>query len=420
VAHGRTPFRPTTLKPICEEPKAQRLSAVYVSEPVRQPVYVFEGFRLDAQRRVLFGTDGQPIPLTPRIFDTLLYFVERAGQLLTKEQLMEAIWPRVVVEEHNLNKTVSELRRVLGEKPGQHKFIVTKPGAGYRFVADVSIETRAADAGAGKHEHDSVIDRAGSPARWAGRVGGSKLGVVATGLAAAALVFVATQAYLGGRWSIAGQKRDALPAVDRSVAVLPFVDLSEDGTQTWLADGLAEEILNSLAQIPEVKVTARTSSFKFRDEGRDIREIGERLGVANVLEGTVASAGADLRVTAQLIRAADGFQLWSNRYGARRAICSRFSATLLNVWLPRWISCSTRPAERLCSRVARKASTRSASIKRGGESTTSCILVRRSKHSGMPIGTSSVRCSSTASSLWPRSVGRTRSCIFWCNRQFRS
>ena len=94
---------------------------------------------MDAQRRVLFGADGQPIPLTPRLFDALLYFVERPGQLLTKKQLLEAIWPRVVVEEHNLNKTISELRRALGEKPGEHKFFVTKPGHGYRFVANVSI-----------------------------------------------------------------------------------------------------------------------------------------------------------------------------------------------------------------------------------------------------------------------------------------
>ncbi len=110
-----------------------------MTEPARQPVYAFHGFRLDARRRVLLGADGQPIPLTPRLFDTLLYFVERAGQLLAKEQLLEDLWPNVVVEEHNLNKTVSELRRVLGEEPGEHKFIVTKPGRGYRFVADVSV-----------------------------------------------------------------------------------------------------------------------------------------------------------------------------------------------------------------------------------------------------------------------------------------
>jgi serine/threonine-protein kinase len=105
---------------------------------------VFEGFRLDGQRRVLFGADGQLIPLTPRQFDALLYFVERPGQLLTKKQLLEAIWPRVVVEEQNLNKAISELRHALGEKPGEHKFFVTKPGHGYRFVAKVSIASELA------------------------------------------------------------------------------------------------------------------------------------------------------------------------------------------------------------------------------------------------------------------------------------
>lgn len=115
-----------------------------MNESPRQPTYVFEGFRLDGQRRVLFGADGQLIPLTPRPFDALLYFVERPGQLLTKKQLLEAIWPRVVVEEQNLNKAISELRRALGEKPGEHKFFVTKPGHGYRFVAKVSIASELA------------------------------------------------------------------------------------------------------------------------------------------------------------------------------------------------------------------------------------------------------------------------------------
>jgi DNA-binding winged helix-turn-helix (wHTH) protein/Tol biopolymer transport system component len=114
-----------------------------VNELVRHPVYAFEGFRLDAQRRLLFGPNGKPIVLTPRLLDALLYLVEHGGQLLTKEQLLEAIWPNVVVEEHNLNKTVSELRRILGEKPGEHRFIVTKPGRGYRFVADVSLVAHA-------------------------------------------------------------------------------------------------------------------------------------------------------------------------------------------------------------------------------------------------------------------------------------
>ena len=138
-----------------------------MNDPLRQPVYVFEGFRLDAQRRVLFGAGGEPISLTPRLLDTLLYLVERAGQLLTKQELLEALWPNLVVEEHNLNKTISELRRVLGEKPGEHRFIVTKSGRGYRFVADVAIEPRAA-AEIELVQRDSTVD--GTPVASAPRV----------------------------------------------------------------------------------------------------------------------------------------------------------------------------------------------------------------------------------------------------------
>ena len=109
-----------------------------MTDGVRQPLYLFEGFRLDARRRVLFGVDGKPISLSPRVFDTLLYLVERPGQLVTREKLLEAIWPHVVVEEQNISKTISALRQALGEKPEEHRFIVTKHGRGYRFVAGVS------------------------------------------------------------------------------------------------------------------------------------------------------------------------------------------------------------------------------------------------------------------------------------------
>jgi TolB-like protein len=103
-------------------------------------------------------------------------------------------------------------------------------------------------------------------------------------------------------------------AGDKSVAVLPFVDLSEAGDQEWFADGLAEEILNSLAALPELKVTARTSSFQFKGQDRDIKEIADTLGVAYVVEGSLRRFGDELVVTAQLIRAADGTHAWSNTY----------------------------------------------------------------------------------------------------------
>ena len=99
-----------------------------------------------------------------------------------------------------------------------------------------------------------------------------------------------------------------------SIAVLPFVNMSDDPADAYFSDGLAEEILNLLAQSPELKVTARTSSFALRDEQEDVRRIGEMLGVAHVLEGSVRRAGDRVRVTAQLIDASDGFHEWSETY----------------------------------------------------------------------------------------------------------
>lgn len=129
-------------------------------------VYEFGGFRVDPRRRVLTGADGAPIALKPKVFDTLLYFVEHAGEALDKGTLLAGIWPDVVVEENNLNKAVSELRRVLGETPDEHRFIVTVPGRGYRFVAHVSREpasgpTAAPAVGA----RAQVEPRESSPAR---------------------------------------------------------------------------------------------------------------------------------------------------------------------------------------------------------------------------------------------------------------
>jgi DNA-binding winged helix-turn-helix (wHTH) protein len=107
-------------------------------------VYEFGGYRLDPLRRVLLGRDGALVRLKPKAFDTLLHLVEHAGETLDKHSILEAIWPNAVVEENGLNKNVSVLRRALGETPGEHRFIVTEPGRGYRFVADVrttSVET---------------------------------------------------------------------------------------------------------------------------------------------------------------------------------------------------------------------------------------------------------------------------------------
>jgi TolB-like protein/Flp pilus assembly protein TadD len=109
-------------------------------------------------------------------------------------------------------------------------------------------------------------------------------------------------------------KDDKAEVIDKSIAVLPFVDMSAGKDQEYFSDGLSEELLNLLSKIPELKVIGRTSSFSFKGKNEDLRTIGEKLGVGNILEGSVQKEGNKIRVTAQLIRTADGFHLWSEKY----------------------------------------------------------------------------------------------------------
>jgi DNA-binding winged helix-turn-helix (wHTH) protein len=111
-----------------------------MAESVQRVTYDFGSFQVDpAQRLLRSRTKGEPLPLTAKAFDTLLCLVEHPGELIDKATLVKAIWPRVVVEENNFNQNVSALRRVLGERVGEHRFIVTEAGRGYRFVADVRV-----------------------------------------------------------------------------------------------------------------------------------------------------------------------------------------------------------------------------------------------------------------------------------------
>jgi TolB-like protein/Flp pilus assembly protein TadD len=252
-------------------------------------IYEFGEFRLDALRRVLSArSDGQPLQVTGKIFDTLLYFVERPGELLDKHTLMAAIWPSVVVEESNLTQTIHTLRRVLGERPDEHRFIVTVPGRGYRFVANVSAPT---------------LEQAQPPAK-------RRL----VGAAAAAVIVLAGVAF----WLLQGS-RQSQPSASTdpsaaSIAVLPFVDMSESQDQAYFAEGLSEEILNLLAQATTLRVTARTSSFSFKGRNVDIATIADALKTTHVLEGSVRKAGDRVRITAQLVDGRTSVHLWSQTY----------------------------------------------------------------------------------------------------------
>ena len=231
--------------------------------------YAFRGFHLDPGRRRLVAPDGGAVRLSSRAFDTLLYMVERPGELLDKATLMRAVWPDTVVEENNLNQAVTAVRKALGEKPADRRFIRTEPGRGYRFVADVAIPTENAQPG---------------PDRPQSRPAGT------------------------------AEPLAAVTPPTESIAVLPFADMSPEQDQGYFADGIAEELLNHFSRLHDLRVAGRTSSFSFKDKNQDLREIGEKLNVAHILEGSVRKAGKRLRISVQLVKAADGYQLWSKSY----------------------------------------------------------------------------------------------------------
>jgi TolB-like protein len=233
--------------------------------------YEFGEFRLDPQQRLLTGSiDRSPISLMPKAFDTLLYLVERRGQLLGKSDLMKAIWPNIVVEENSLNQCVSTIRRTLGERPGEHRFIVTEPGRGYRFVADVKVT--AAQPAHSTHSEPVNPDHP------------------------------------------APSERASNAADHKSVAVLPFANLTGDPSKDYIGDGFAEELIHTLARISGLRIPSRTSSFSYKGRSIDVRQVARDLDVSTVLEGSVRSAGERIRVTAQLIDGSNGFHLWSQQY----------------------------------------------------------------------------------------------------------
>jgi TolB-like protein/DNA-binding winged helix-turn-helix (wHTH) protein/Tfp pilus assembly protein PilF len=261
-------------------------------------VYMFKGFRLDPSGRWLLSADGQPISLTSREFDTLLYLVAHRGELLDKNTLMQTIWPDTVVEENRLNQVISALRKALGERPGEHRFILTEPGRGYRFVAEVR-EPR--------DEPESVQSDTPPPDRSRRRI------LVLSGL----VILVLGIGYFSLNYfnHPAGPKEKVVVVTPPdSIAVLPFVDLSPNKDQGYFADGVAEEVLNRLSRIRDLFVIGRQSSFSFKGKNEDLRVIGKKLGVSYLLEGSVRKEGKRVRITAQLVKAKDGHNLWSRSY----------------------------------------------------------------------------------------------------------
>jgi len=238
------------------------------------------------------------VTLEPRVMGVLVRLASRPGKLVSADELLDSVWNGRAHADNTIYQTVTDLRKSLGDDARQPRYIETIPKKGYRLICPVTPD--AADSECS----DIVVD---TPTGW--RRKGPVLAISAVVASIAVALFLMAKPEFRN-WLM---PTDEGPG-DRSVAVLPFVDMSEDGNQQYLADGVAEELIHVLSNLPDLRVTARTSSFAFRDIDEDIRQIGSQLNVATILEGSIRKDGDRLRVTSQLVDTNNGYHLWSKTF----------------------------------------------------------------------------------------------------------
>jgi TolB-like protein/DNA-binding winged helix-turn-helix (wHTH) protein/Tfp pilus assembly protein PilF len=241
------------------------------------------------------STADRRVKLEPRMMRLLCCLASRPGEVVSLNELLEGVWSGVVVSQSSVYQAIAQLRRELGDTDAAPRYIATTPRKGYRLVAPVGPDapdpTRATPAVASPAAHTS------RRRTWAYAAGA----LVAIGLAALAVVQLRSGAPVPG---------GATPII----AVLPFDDLSADASNEVFCEGLTDEVLNSLARVPSLRVIGRTSSARFADSHSDIREIGSALGATHVLEGSVRRTGNRLRISAQLVATRDSVEVWANSF----------------------------------------------------------------------------------------------------------
>ncbi len=265
------------------------------------------------------GTETQK--LEPRTMRLLLCLTNSAGAVVSVDRLLSEVWSGVVVGSASVYQAVSQLRKLLGDVDPNPTYIATVPRKGYRLIAPVKWTVSAApqapsaelvslppatsasnaasdSAGARISPEASALEARRRPVRPLVLAGAALLAIVAI----AALLWTSTRLF----------NRSAGAAA--SIVVLPFIDMTTDKADQAFCDGLTEELSNWLAQIPTLRVVARTSAFAFRGQGKDVRTIGKELGTNHVLEGSMRRSGDHMRVTVQLIDAGNGYHLWSENF----------------------------------------------------------------------------------------------------------
>ncbi len=303
----------------------------------RQHLYEFGPFRLDTAERRLWR-EGDALALTPKAFDTLVVLVERSGQLVEKEELMEALWPDQFVEEANLTNNVWALRKALGEDGHGSGYIETVPKRGYRFTARVrelmgagqemvvvekhtltritteeeqTTDSDEAALAVMEMSHSANRDKRGWP-RWRSHLITGLGGGLVIGLA------VALSYTWARREPTRGEADVAVRPQLRSMAVLPFKVIGSDsGGSEYLGLGMTDTLITKLGTIRQVRVRPTSAVRRYNDPGQDPIAIGRDQRVDAVLDGSVQRVGERVRVQVQLFRVEDAVLLWSSKFDER-------------------------------------------------------------------------------------------------------
>jgi transcriptional activator of cad operon len=241
--------------------------------------------------------EGDTAQLDVRTLRLLLCLAEHAGEVVSIDDLLQQVWRGVIVSPDSVYQAVASLRRQLGDDPKKPTYIATVPRLGYRMVATVCAWDEPAPAPPPASNRQRP--RFGSRAMWAG--------VAVCLVVAAAFVIYALR-----RNHAASVARNL--QAEKSIAVLPFLDLTDNMSHEIFADGMTEEVIDQLSKIPGFRVPAPRTSFELKGKKLSVADVGKMLGVTYVVDGSIRKSGSTMRVAARLVRADNGYVVWSETY----------------------------------------------------------------------------------------------------------
>lgn len=254
--------------------------------------------RLDLRDERLWR-DGQPVRLSGRPLALLRCLMERPQTLVTKDEIFDQVWPNLTLSEAVLTTAVKELRQALGDSARKPEFVQTVHRRGYRFLLPVFGGDHVDNAPESADLPLAVVRHRNSAAKRL------------SGLIAGAVMLAGLLFWL---WMLGEKPAVSAAPHPKSIAVLPFQDYSRDGDQKWFADGLTEEILNTLSRTPDLRVTARTATTRQPSKKIDLGHLADQLKVAHILDGSIRREQDRVRITAVLVDARNGREIWSQSY----------------------------------------------------------------------------------------------------------